>query len=53
MTTRGTAPWQLMPWRTYDLLKFLGHTAYNYESHTPIRVGNFCIASASTRSKAS
>jgi hypothetical protein len=38
MTTRGTGSWQLMLWRTYDLLKFLGHTAYNYESHTPIRV---------------
>ena len=34
---RGTKPWQLMLWRTYDLLKFLERTAFNYEAHTPIR----------------
>jgi hypothetical protein len=27
---RGTKPWQLMLWRTYDLLKSLGRTAFNY-----------------------
>ena len=34
---RGTKHWQLMLWRTYDLLKFLGRSAVNYEAHTPIR----------------
>jgi hypothetical protein len=38
VSNRGTGPWQLMLWRTYDLLKFMGLPAINYESHTPQRV---------------
>lgn len=32
---RGVSPWKSMLWRTFDLLKFMGHSVYNYESHTP------------------
>lgn len=29
VANRGTGPWQLMLWRTYDLLKFMGRPAHN------------------------
>ncbi len=35
---RGTSPWQLKLWRTYDLLVHMGYPTANYESHTPMRV---------------
>lgn len=35
---RGSNPWQLMLWRTHDLLVHMGYPAHNYEAHTPTTV---------------
>ena len=35
LPNRGTGAWQLMLWRTFDLLVHMGYPAHNYESHTP------------------
>jgi hypothetical protein len=32
---RGRGLWKDSLWRTYDLLKRLGYTGYNFETHTP------------------
>ncbi len=46
---RGSKPWQLMLWRTFDLLKFMGHSVYNYESHTPHRFNRSKLRMVSER----
>ncbi|MFT5327513.1 MAG: hypothetical protein ACI8P0_005405 [Planctomycetaceae bacterium] len=33
--TRGTGLWNESLWRTYDFLKRLGYTGYNFETHAP------------------
>lgn len=33
--SRGGGLWRDSLWRTYDLLKRLGYTGYNFETHTP------------------
>jgi hypothetical protein len=33
--SRGTGLWKESLWRTYDLLKRLGYSGYNFETHTP------------------
>lgn len=38
VASRGTGSWQLMLWRTFDLLVHMGHSGHNYESHTPSHV---------------
>ena len=36
LRNRGKSDWQLMLWRTYDILVHMGYSSiYNYESHTP------------------
>jgi len=35
VTNRGTGLWKESLWRTYDFLKLLGYTGYNFEAHAP------------------
>jgi hypothetical protein len=35
MKLRGRGLWKDSLWRTYDLLRRLGYTGYNFETHTP------------------
>ena len=35
MPNRGTGLWRESLWRTYDFLKHLGYTGYNFETHSP------------------
>jgi hypothetical protein len=35
VTNRGGGRWRESLWRTYDLLKRLEYTGYNFETHTP------------------
>ena len=36
LKVRGTGLWRESLWRTYDWLKRLGYSGYNFETHTPI-----------------